>query len=153
MMKVFIDRTFCIGNPYYEKVDGEYRHAVSKRFKNGVPPKVVAISNGGFPDNSAFEAVSLWMKFYTKIFRMELIAEIYKAQAAVFALLKYGSKQYEPLVNDYKNLLHKAGQEIVTNLKLSPETKSLLEQEFMPAEDYFQLMNAMADMIPAHVKK
>jgi len=153
MLKVFMDRTFCIGNPYYDKADdGECRYAMSKRF-NGVPPKVIAVSNGGFPQRSAFQVISLWMKTYTKRFHMDLIAEIYKAQAAVFALLMYGAKQYEPLVNDYKNLLHRAGQEIVTNMKLSPETQSLLEKEFMPVKSYVQLMNAMADMIPAHAKK
>lgn len=155
MLKVFMDRLFSIGNPRYEEEpdeQGEYIYGKSRLYKNGTPPKIVVISNGGYPQKSAFQVISLLMKNFTRHFGMDLLAEIYKPQAGVFAMLQFGAKQYEPLVNDYKNLLHKAGREIVTDMKLSAETQSLLEKDFMPAESCVQLVNAMADMIPAYAR-
>jgi multimeric flavodoxin WrbA len=155
MMKVFIDRFFCIGNPRYETEKdeyGEYKYGKSKRYKNGVPPKVVVISNGSYPYRSGYQTISLWAHTFTRHFRLELIAEIYAAQAAVFELSKAGVKQFEPLVNDLRSSLHKAGQEIVTHMKLSEETQKLLAKDFIPVENYMQLLNKMADMIPKHAK-
>lgn len=155
MMKVFIDRFFCIGNPRYETEKdeyGEYRYGKPQPYKNGIPPKVVVISNGGYPYRSGYKTISLWANTFSRHFHMELIAEIFAAQAAVFTLSKAGVKAYEPLINNLRNLLYRAGQEIVANMKLSGETQKLLEKDFMPIENYVQLLNRMADMIPAHAK-
>lgn len=155
MMKVFIDRFFCIGNPRYETEKdefSEYKYGKPKRYKNGDPPKVVIISNGGYPYRSGYQTISLWARSFTRHFHLGLIAEIYAAQAAVFALFKAGLKDYEPMVNNLRNLIYKAGQEIAANLKLSEETQKLLEKDFMPIENYVQLLNKMADMMPAHAK-
>ncbi|MCX8131451.1 MAG: flavodoxin family protein, partial [Clostridia bacterium] len=60
MLKVFMDRTFCIGNPQLEKDEnGESRRVRSKRFENGVPPKIVVIANGGYPERSNFQVLPL----------------------------------------------------------------------------------------------
>ncbi len=139
MLKVFMDRTLCIGNPGYEKDEnGEYRGGKSKRFKNGISPKIVVISNGGYPQRSNFQVVSLLMKRVARNFHMEVIAEIYATEGH---LLKAGVKELEPIINGYKQLLHKAGQEIVINMKLSEETQKLLENNFIPVEIYVQEMN------------
>lgn len=147
MMKVFMDRTLCIGNPLYEKDEnGEYRGGKSKFFKNGIPPKIVVISSAGYPQRSNFQVVSLLMKRVARNFQMELIAEIYASQGVVFTA---GVKELEPIINDYKKLLNKAGQEIVANLRLSEETQKLLEKSFVPEDMYVQKMNQYAEMILA----
>lgn len=149
MTKVFMDRLFCIGNPYFEKDEnGECRGQKSKHFKNGSPPKVIVISNCGYPERETFQVVSLLMKRFTRQFHLNLIAEIYATEGAVFSLLKAGVKDFEPLISRYLTILEKAGCEIATDMKLSTETQHLLEQNFIPIEDYFKLANRMADMIP-----
>lgn len=148
MTKVFMDRLFCIGNPYFEKDEnGECRGAKSKHFKNGSPPKVIVISNCGYPERSTFQVVSLLMKRFTRQFHLDLIAEIYASEGAIFSLLKAGVKDFEPLINGYQTILEKAGYEIGTDMKLSKETQNLLEKDLMPLEDYFNLANKMADRV------
>lgn len=139
MLKVFMDRLFCIGNPGLEKDEnGEYRHHQSKRYKNGVPPKIVVISNGGYPERSNFQVISLLMKRFARNFHLELIAEIYAPQGG---FLTASVKELVPIINGYKGLLHKAGQETVTNMKLSKETQQALDKNFIPVEIYVQEMN------------
>ncbi len=148
MLKVFMDRIFCIGDPYLEKDEnGEYQGIKSKHFKNGIPPKIVVISNAGRPDRSNFQVISLLMKTFTKKLHMELIAEIYATEGG---LLTAGVKVLEPIINGYKELLDKAGQEIVMKMKLSGETQKLLEKNFIPADIYVQQLNKYFDMVSAH---
>lgn len=147
IMKVFMDRLFCIGNPLYDSEkdeNGEYRHSRSKYFKNGIAPKIVFISNSGMPYRSSFQAISLWIKRFTNNFHMELLAEIYAPEGV---LLTAGVKELEPAITGYKGLLNKAGQEMVMHMKLSGETQGLLENNFIPAEFYVQEMNKYADQV------
>ena len=141
MLKVFMDRLLCIGNPGLEKDEqGEYRHHKSKRFKNGIPPKIVVISNCAYPEMSNFQVVSLLMKRVARNFHMELIAEIYATEGA---LLTAQIKELEPIINEYKEILRKAGQEIVTNFKISEEIQKLLEKSFVPEDVYVQKTNEL----------
>lgn len=145
MLKVFLDRTLCIGNPLYEKDEnGEYRGAKSKLFKNGIPPKIVVISNGGYPQRSNFQVISLLMKRVARNFHMEVIGEIYAAAGPV---LTSPIKELEPIINGYKKLLEKAGQEIVREFKISGETHKLLEQNLVPEDLYVQKTNEYFQMV------
>jgi hypothetical protein len=150
MLKLFMDRSICIGSPGYEKgEDGEYQSRPSRHFKNGIPPKFVVISNAARPDRSNFQALSLLMKRVAEGFLTELAAEIYATEGP---LLTSGAKELEPIINGYKELLYKAGQEIVMDMKLSEETQKLLEQNFIPADIYVQGCNASADKLMAGSK-
>lgn len=147
MLKVFMDRTLCIGNPFYEKDEnGEYRGGKSKLFKNGVAPKIVVISSAGYPQRSNFQVVSLLMKRVARNFHMEVIAEIYTTEGG---LLTAKIPELEPIINEYKALLNKAGQKVVTNLKISEETQKLLEKNFVPEDIYVQKMNQYFEMVLA----
>jgi multimeric flavodoxin WrbA len=144
MLKVFMDRSLCIGSPGYEKDEnGEYRGRKSKRYRNGIPPKIVVISSCGRPDRSNFQFISLLMKKVAKDHYTELVAEIYATEGM---LLTAGIKELEPIINGYKELLYKAGQEIVINMKLSGETQKLLEKNFRPTDIYVQGLNKLADV-------
>ena len=144
MLQVFIERcVFCIPDPHFEKDEnGETRGGKSKRFKNGIPPKIVVLSNAGYPERSHFQVVSLLMKRVARQLHTELVAEIYTSEGG---FLTTGVKELEPLISGYKKLLHKAGQEIVTNMELSGETQNLLETIFIPAEIYNQETNKYLD--------
>lgn len=150
IMKAFMDRMISISNPGYEKnEDGEYQGRKSKHFKNGVPPKFVIISSCARPDRSNFQVLSHLMKRFAKGFSPELAAEIYATEGE---LLTVGVKELEPVINGYKELLHKAGQEIVKDMKLSEETQKLLEKNFIPADIYVQGFNAKVDIFLASSK-
>lgn len=139
ILKAFMDRTFCIGNPRYEQDEkGEYRGEKSKHFKNGIPPEIVAMSNAGRPDYANFQALSQLMKLYTKNFHMELIAEIYTTEGG---LLTSGVQQLDGIINAYKELLQKAGQEIVMHMAISEETQKELAKNFIPPEIFVQQVN------------
>lgn len=145
MLKVFMDRTFCIGNPMFEKDEnGEYRGSKSKLFKNGQPPKIVVISNGGYPQRSNFQVVSLLMKRVARNIHMEVVAEIYATEGG---LLTAPIKELEPIITEYKGFLYKAGQEVVTNLKISEETQRLLDRIFVPEDVYVESSNQLAARI------
>jgi len=145
MMKVFMDRTFCIGNPYFEKDEnGEYRGSKPKLFKNGMPPKIVVISSAGYPQRSNFQVISLLMKRLARNFHMELIAEIYATEGG---LLTAKVKELQPIIDGYKKLLFQAGQEIVKDIKLSEETQRLLENNFVPEDLYVQKSNELVEMM------
>lgn len=144
MLKVFMDRTFCIGNLMFEKDEnGEYRGGISKFFKNGNPPKIVVISSCGYPQRSNFQVISLLMKRVARSFQMEVIAEIYAAQGG---LLKAANKELEPIITEYKSLLHRAGQEVVKSMKISGETQRLLDRNFVPEDIYVENCNRFAAM-------
>ncbi len=58
MLKVFMDRLIVTGDPHFQKdASGESRHLTPK---GAVPPKLVMISNCGFPERSHFQVVSLF---------------------------------------------------------------------------------------------
>ncbi len=150
MLKVFFDRTICIGDPYFEKDEnGETRGGKSKHFKNGIPPKMVVISNSGYPERSQFQALSLVMKRVARNFHLDLIAEIYLPAGMV---LTAGIKELEPVINGYKETLCKAGREIAADLKLSGETQKSLEISFMPVDIFIQECNKVVDMMLAQAK-
>jgi multimeric flavodoxin WrbA len=151
IMKAFMDRSICIGNLGFEKdEDGIYKSRLSKHFKNGIPPKLVVIASGTRPDRANFQELSLLMKRVAKKgWLTELAAEIYATEGD---LLTAGAKELEPIINGYKELLHKAGQEIVKDMKLLEETQKLLERNLIPADIFVQLVNEKADMILAGSK-
>ena len=139
IMKVFLDRIFCIGNLNLEKdQNGESRRVRSRRFENRTLARIVVIANGGYPERTNFQVIELLMKRFARNFNMEVIAEIYKPQGR---LLTSKIKRLQPKIEYYKKLLNKAGQQIVMNLSILEETKRLLEEDFLPVEKYFQLIN------------
>ncbi len=147
MTKLFMDRFFSIGNPQWDKDEnGESRGSKPKRYKNGIPPKLVVMSNCGYPERTNFQVISLLMNRFTRQFHIDLLAEIYASEGLLFALSKFGFKDFDPIVDNYRQLLHKAGQEIVKDMQLSAETQNLLDQPLIPIENYIQLTNKLAEL-------
>lgn len=139
MTKVFLDRLYCIGDMKLEKDEnGESRRARSRRFENRTLARIVVIANGGYPERSNFQVIELFMKRAARNYNMEIIAEVYKPQGL---LLTSKIKRLQPKIEYYKKILNKAGQEIVMNLSISCETKKLLEEDFLPIDEYIHLIN------------
>lgn len=60
-------------------------------------------------------------------------------------LLTAPIEDLQPVIFNYLQLLEKAGEEVVTNLKISEKTDKLLEQSFIPDEIYIQQANNYFD--------
>ncbi|MFZ7103252.1 MAG: flavodoxin family protein [Peptococcaceae bacterium] len=126
ILKVFMDRMTMLGSPRQEKdVKGESAQLAQIK---GQAPKLMMISNCGYPDRSEFAVTSLWIKRVAQKMHMSLIGEIYATRGK---FLTASPEKLQPAVADYLLLLKKAGQEIATDMRLSAATEKLLgEQNF-----------------------
>ena len=140
MLKVFMDRIITIASPYWERDDqGECRHLTAI-----APPKLMMIANCGYPEKSQFQVISHWIKRVARNMNTAIIGEIYASQGA---LLSTEAEELRPIIRKYLQLLEVAGKEIVTNLKLSEETITLLKSNFIPNEIYIQEVNRHVDFM------
>ena len=102
------------------------------------------IANCGYPEKSQFQVISHWIKRVARNMNTEVIGEIYASQGA---LLSTEVEELRPVICKYLQLLEVAGKEIVTNLKLSEETITLLKSNFIPNEIYIQEVNRHVDLM------
>lgn len=135
IMKDFMDRRIPIVCPQFEKgASGETVHV--KRFEKY--PSVIYMSNCGFPEHSQFEVLKLFCERRIKN-NVKIIAQIYRSQGE---LLRQTDKELEPIINNYKTLLEKAGSEVVTKGKLAEETVKELEKPLISEEEYSKAANS-----------
>ena len=125
MLKVFMDRMTMIGSPHSQKDVKEKVQEIKS--SETLIPKLMMISNCGFPDRDEFQVISLWIKRVAQEMHMELIGEIYATQG------KFLTSPPEELqsISNYLLLLEKAGREIAANMNLSVLTEKQLLQNFI----------------------
>ncbi|MFB0552647.1 MAG: flavodoxin family protein [Phycisphaerae bacterium] len=141
IMKNFMDRLIPGGDPHFEKDEGgECVHIIRTEKR----PKLVVISNCGFPEQSHFQVLELLFKRVARNMRTEVIGEIYRGGGAI---LKDAPLILKPVIRKYKKLLQKAGKEIVENQRLSEGTRSKLEKPLIPEERYIAEANEYFDKI------
>ncbi len=145
IMKNFMDRLIPVIDPRFEKDEnGECRH--KKRFEKY--PKIVVISNCGFPEQSHFQVLRLLFKRIARNFHSEIVAEIYRGGGWLLKRSLVSKK----LVLDYKKLLRRAGREIVENLKLSEETVSKLANPIVSVNEFIEFANKGCDKLLSRIK-
>lgn len=139
LMKDFMDRSIPLLDPHFAgDGSGETRHPL----RYGTFPKMVVISNCGFPEQSHFQVLSLLFRRVARNFHSEVIAEIYRG---VGGLLKADAEELQPLIAGYKSLLRKAGREVVENLALSDDTREEMQRPLVPPDAYVERTNRMWD--------
>ncbi|MFC1521536.1 flavodoxin family protein [Elusimicrobiota bacterium] len=139
VMKNFMDRMVPDVDAHFEKDEnGEYRHARPK----GEVPRMVVISNCGFPEQTHFQVLSLLFKRIARNTHTQVIAEIYRGGGE---LLSVDSVMIKLLTGKYKSLLRKAGKEVVKNMQLSNETRVQLEKPIISHERYIKAANSYWD--------
>lgn len=132
LLKVFMDRMIVKGDPHFGKTaNGESRHWKKPEDKT---PRLVMMSNCGFPERSHFQAMSHWVQRAAMNMQTELLGEIYAAQGG-----RLSSEL--PQVKTYLQWLKKAGGEIALGQALSAETEQALKQSFLPDDEYIQNAN------------
>jgi multimeric flavodoxin WrbA len=139
IMKNFIDRLIPTRMPHFElDSHGETRHV--KRYEH--QPKLMMISSCGYPEQSQFQVIRLWLKRFSRNFDMEVAGEIYRSWGW---LLKAEDDSLEPKIKAYKDLLKKTGHEVAGNLRLSEETATELEKSILPKERHLDISNRRWD--------
>jgi len=135
IMKNFLDRMIPVADPHFEKEeDGESRHIKQP----GNTPKLAVISNCGLPEQSHFNVLESYFRVLAKNMHTELVAEIYRGGGEI---LKEKNLMLAPLIWNYKELLKKAGKEVVEKGKLSEELKKQLEKPIIPEDMYIKAAN------------
>lgn len=137
MLKVFMDRSIVMGDPRFEKDEqGESRHVQPTNISS---PKLMLISNCGFPERSHFQVISHWINRAALNMRTEVIGEIYATQGGF--LRSRQSPELLPIIDNYLHVLVQAGEEIVTLGHVKEETEKRLAQNFIPDEIYIREAN------------
>ncbi len=141
-MKVFLDRCVPCADPHFDKDEnGECRHL---KAYEGKTPKMVIISNCGFPEQTHFQVISHYFKRVARNMHSEVVGEIYRGGGAI---LSEKSIFLLPRLTKYRKLLEKAGKEIVQNLKLSDETRAELEKPIISDRQYIDSANRYFDSL------
>jgi multimeric flavodoxin WrbA len=132
LMKNFMDRMIPMIEPYFAKDEhGESRHVL----RNKNIPKLIAMSNCGFPEQSHFQVLSLLFSRMARNMHSELIAEIYRGEGE---FLRLNDHRMKPIIDKYKETLERAGGEIAKDLKLSEATAGELEKPLIPYDIYLR---------------
>ena len=142
LLKNFMDRLIPIVDPHIEEDEtGECRHV--KRYKKY--PKLVVLSNSGFPEQSHFQVLHLYFERVARNLHSEVLAEVYLPGGEI---LHVDMLIVKPFVSAYKKLLEKAGMELVQNHSLSNETQKKLQKPIVPPKQYIKGLNKRFDQIP-----
>lgn len=145
IMKDFMDRLVPVIDPHFEKDEGgECVH--NSRSEN--PPKVVVISNCGFPEQSHFQVLELLFKRVARNMRSEVVGEIYRGGGAI---LRDAPQILKPVIHNYKMLLQTAGMEIAEKRRLSDEMRQKLEKPLIPDEQYITASNENVNVLLTRV--
>jgi multimeric flavodoxin WrbA len=145
IMKNFMDRLIAGLDPHFEKDKGGECVHISRSEKQ---PKLVVISNCGFPEQSHFQVLELLFRRVARNMRSEVIGEIYRSGGGI---LREAPLILKPAISKYKKLLQTAGMEIVEKQRLSEETRLKLERPFVPDEQYIAASNERFDVLLAKI--
>lgn len=130
LMKDFMDRSVALFDPRIQSLpeDDPVRQEEIKKF-----PKLTVISNCGEAGQENFEVLKTAFKRWGRYPETRVIAEIYRDEGE---LLTNGSLLLKPVIWGYKNLLKRAGREVVESMRLSEKTIAELERPLIPIEQY-----------------
>ncbi|MHC5076197.1 MAG: flavodoxin family protein [Planctomycetota bacterium] len=138
--KNFMDRFMPGADPHFSKDEGgECRHIPTIK-----PPKIVVISNCGFPEKSHFQVLKLLFKRVARNMNTEVLGEIYRSGGAILA---EHPVMLKPLIYRYKQLVQKAGVQIVENGGISEELQTLLGKPLLPENVYIEQANRYFDQV------
>jgi len=120
-MKLFVERTLPMMDPLAEMAEsGGTPHRFDKM------PRVVTLSVCGFWEQSMFEALSLTWRM---CLGGDLIAEIYRHSSEFLSV-----PEFQPQVQAVLDALSQAGEEVVRQGQVTPETIAALTQDLAPAD-------------------
>jgi multimeric flavodoxin WrbA len=140
LMKNFLDRCLPSADPHFEPdALGESRHVQREK---KTPPKIVIISNCGYPEQTHFEPLKVYFRRVARNMHTEILAEIYRGEGE---LLKADNLLIKPIQYMYKRLLRKCGREVVKHGRLMADTMAELEKPLISYDSYLKNANEYWD--------
>ncbi|QTL97850.1 flavodoxin family protein [Iocasia frigidifontis] len=127
-LKNFIDRLIPIKRPTVVESSGNY----DMENNQNKLPKIVIISNSGFPGENNFETMRTVMKTGNPIL------EVYRNCGM---LLRSKDPVVVKVIKKYLDVVFTAGYELASNLSVSEETQANLNMELMPIDEYIQYIS------------
>ena len=125
-MKLFVERTLPMMDPLAAAPEaGGTPHRFDKM------PRVVTLSVCGFWDQAMFQALSLTWRM---CLGGDLIAEIYRHSSEFLSM-----PEFQPQVQAVMDAMAQAGEEVVRQGQISPETQAALTQDLAPADTLMRL--------------
>ncbi len=135
ILKLFLERLIPMAEPFFEVDDkGECVHP--KRYDE--PPKLVVVSNSGFPEKSHFQVLELLFQRVSRNFGTEVVGEIYRGAGE---LIQADTPELNEIIDNYKGLLQQAGKEVVKEGKILEKTQEKLNKPLIPHEQYIKMAN------------
>ncbi len=139
LIKDFMDRLIPVLDPHFERdPEGESRHV--KRYDNY--PRLVIISNCGFPERSHFQVVSHHFRRVARNLHTEVIEEIYLGGGG---MLTMRSALAAPFRTRYLSAMRRAGMELAAKGELTDRTRRSLRRPLIPERLYFDGANKGVD--------
>ena len=140
IMKLFMDRLIPLADPHFHKDEhGECRHP--PRNPQHIP-KIVVISNSGFPEQSHFQVLRLLFRRIAANLHAEVVGEIYRGAGEMFSSR---NPLASILLRPYRKLLRQAGRELVRTGRISNETTAALEKPLIADSQYIRGANKHFD--------
>jgi multimeric flavodoxin WrbA len=118
-LKVFIDRLTAAGGDPHKKANGQ--SAV-------ITPKIILMSNCGFPYRSQFDVVSLWIKHFAGMMQAKLIGEFYTTNGKV---LSQPAPEQQKSRSHYLSFLETCGRQYSEYMELKEDTKLMLDKNVL----------------------
>ncbi len=128
-LKTFFDRSIADGEPWFEQdSEGETRHVEALK-----APKLVILSNCGYPEQSHFEAVRFLFQRIARNFHTDVVAEVYKSQGGI---LGSSNQELQSVKATYLDRVAAAGRALVENGGIPEELQRTLAEPFLPKDQY-----------------
>jgi len=128
VMKVFIERTLPILEPFLQRNGGKTTHPLRQEI-----PEAAILSVAGLPELSVFGQLSSYAKF---LFGPKLIAEIYRPASEAMAL-----PELSETVKDILEATAQSGRELIQSGKISTATMERVTQPLGSPDSFIKMAN------------
>jgi FMN-dependent NADH-azoreductase len=118
-LKVFVDRLTAAGGDPRKKAEARV---------SGDHPRLIMVSNCGFPDRSQFEVVSLWINNVARMMGAPLIGEFYATNGRV---LTQPADHQRKSRSRYLEFMENCGRQFLDKMELREEQKALLHRDIL----------------------
>jgi hypothetical protein len=132
-MKTLIDRLIPLMKPFTELRDGRCRHPMREDVK---PGKVVYVSSAAWWKMENFDPMIKYFKAFCNNFNREFAGALLRPHSVALVPLRK-----ESVIDEINTAAKKAGNQIITQGKISQEFLSTISQELMPQDSYIDVIN------------
>ena len=140
-MKMFMDRFPPMGHLTMEIREDRVRHPLREEWK---VKKAVLVSNCGFWDIENFEPIKAHIKAFCNNMKAEYAGELLRPHGPFLGrMIKMGMP-----VNDIIESAKKAGNELIEDGKISPETSNNISRPLIPRDEFVQMCNTILQNDP-----